>query len=237
MNAALDHRPAHILGKELAEALFAHPVAVAARDPHTQAPSLFAEEAGSMRHAVPRRYREFAAGRAAAREAAGQLGITAGAIPMGADRAPRWPAGLVGSISHCDRCCLAAVAPSSAVASIGLDVEEDTPLDADLIATICTPAECDWLSARPRAEAGHLAKLIFSAKECAYKCQYPLTGRIFGFDGLEITLVPDRGEFTARFLMEIGTFARGCRLFGRFLRRQGLIVTAMKLASGKKDAQ
>lgn len=237
MITALDHRPAHLRGRELAEALFAHPVAVAARDPHAQAPPLFAEEAASMRRAVPRRYREFAAGRAAAREAAERLGITAGAIPMGADRAPLWPEGLVGSISHCDRCCLAAVAPSWAAASIGLDVEEDTPLDADLIAVICTPAERNWLATQPRAEVNHLAKLIFSAKECAYKCQYPLTGRIFGFDGLEIALAPDRGEFTAHFLMEIGTFAPGCRLFGRFQRRQGLIVTAMKLAPDGKDTQ
>jgi 4'-phosphopantetheinyl transferase EntD len=43
------------------------------------------------------------------------LGLPERPIPMGRDRAPVWPEGVVGSISHSDAFCLAAVARSDRV--------------------------------------------------------------------------------------------------------------------------
>ena len=59
-----------------------------------------------------------------------------------------------------------------------------------------------------------LAKAIFCAKEAAYKCQYPLTGEMFGFETFGIDLSLDRGVFSARFLNAVGNFGRCDRLDG-----------------------
>jgi len=110
-----------------------------------------------------------------------------------------------------------------------VDVEEDSDLDDDLLTTICTADERAWLSVQPQAQAGIMAKLIFSAKECAYKCQYPRSKTLFGFDTLIITPDPESGQFEATFLTDIPHFPAGTRLEGRFAIKGGLIVTAMAI--------
>jgi 4'-phosphopantetheinyl transferase EntD len=75
---------------------------------------------------------------------------------------------------------VAVAARAQHVRSLGLDVEPDAPLDPELWDEVCAPAEAAWLAAQAPARRGRLAKLVFSAKECAYKCQYPLTGRCSG---------------------------------------------------------
>lgn len=207
--------------------LFEGDVGIGVADPRRAQPALMPEEQAAVAHAVPRRRREFAAGRAAARAAMRQMG--GGALPVraAADRAPIWPAGWQGSISHTSEICLACA--STAAAALGLDVEQDKALDEDILATICTISEISQITG---ADRGHLAKLIFSAKEAAYKAQYPLTGVLFGFDTLEIILDPDRYRFTAIFLKPAGCFAVGDSLPGRFARTQGHLVTAVTIGQG-----
>ena len=60
-----------------------------------------------MARAVPQRRREFFAGRLAAHRAMEALGHLPEPVPMGQDRAPVWPQGLVGSISHGAGACAA----------------------------------------------------------------------------------------------------------------------------------
>lgn len=212
-------------GLELALPLFGPEVELAAADPTSDQFELFPEEAAALTRAVDKRRREFAAGRAAARAAMARLGVGMPAIPQGSDRAPVWPEGITGTISHCNSLCLAAVSRRSDFAGLGIDVEEDKPLAMDLVKVICTPRERVWLERRK--DDGRLAKLIFSAKECAYKCQYPVSGVVFGFDTLRIHLEP--GQFEAEFLADVRGFPRGTRLQGRYAAANGLIVTAMAL--------
>ncbi|RKF16925.1 4'-phosphopantetheinyl transferase superfamily protein [Roseovarius spongiae] len=203
---------------------------VATNDPRApQEGVLLPAEAESVRRATPARRREFASGRAAARAAMQALGHDPHPVPRGADRAPLWPPGLTGSISHTSTLCVAAVAETGALPGIGIDIEEDSGLAPDLVPEITTLAERAWLAIQPEAERGFLAKLIFSAKECAYKCQYSASGALFGFDTLEITPDPDSGQFEATFLRDVAPFAAGACLHGRFARIGGLIVTATAL--------
>src|SRR3569623_1114660 len=58
------------------------------------------DEAQQVAGAVAKRRVEFAAGRACARRALTRLGIRDFVLKNGAARAPRWPRGVVGSISH-----------------------------------------------------------------------------------------------------------------------------------------
>jgi 4'-phosphopantetheinyl transferase EntD len=201
----------------------------AALDVYADHAPLMAGEAAAVARAVPARRREFAAGRAAARLAMAQLGLPARPVPQGPDRAPVWPIGLAGSIAHAAGCCLAAVAPHQMARSLGIDLEPDAPLDDELCAEVCTGAELAGLAALPATMRGRHARLVFSAKECVFKAQYPLTSAMLGFDAVEIEATPGKGRFAAVFRHGVGPFGPGQRLVGRCASGAGLIVTALVL--------
>jgi 4'-phosphopantetheinyl transferase EntD len=149
---------------------------------------LSSAEAALVARAIPRRRREFAAGRRCARSLISQLGHPDFALLWDEDRAPRWPPGVVGSISHCHDLCVVAVARSEAARGIGIDVEPDEPLEPSLWKHVCTEGERRWLEGRPVGERGALAKLLFSAKESIYKCLHPTLRLRLGFDDVEVKL-------------------------------------------------
>lgn len=154
---------------------------------------LFPEESLAVLRAVPRRRAEFAAGRLAARRAMAKLGAPATEIPAGPDRAPVWPQGIVGSISHSDGLCVAVVGFAHDVEALGVDIEADAPLDPALIPEICLSEELETL---PEAARPAQARRVFSAKEAAYKAHYPRARRIFGFHALSVDLPGGRARFT-----------------------------------------
>ena len=80
------------------------------------------EPPAHLRRAVSRRVAEFHAGRFCAATALRALEVD-GAVATGADRAPIWPAGVVGSITHTNRFAAAAVALDTRARAIGLDTE------------------------------------------------------------------------------------------------------------------
>jgi 4'-phosphopantetheinyl transferase EntD len=178
--------------------------------------------------AVEVRRLEFAAGRACARAALRSLGIAGRAVPVAEDRAPVWPEGSVGAISHTRALAAAAVAlRSDGIAAIGLDIEEASPLESDLVDTVCGDAERRWLSGR--SDGGLLAKAIFCAKEAAYKCQYPLSRTLFGFETLHVELDLADRRFTARFLEDVPGFPAGARMAGSIAVLDGNLVAALFL--------
>jgi 4'-phosphopantetheinyl transferase EntD len=204
------------------------PAAVASAETFTDPPhaALLPQEAAIVERASDKRRREFTAGRECARIALGKLGVAPAPILIGERGAPRWPEGIVGSITHCDGYRAAAVAYADDVASIGLDAELDDPLPRGVLDVISLPAE----RARLAALAGEWPavcwdRLLFSAKESVYKAWFPLTGRWLGFEDADVTITPP-GTFTARLLAEpqppcTASFA------GRWLASGGLILTAI----------
>jgi 4'-phosphopantetheinyl transferase EntD len=205
-------------------------VRTAEMDPREAMDGLFPEEAIKVARAVEKRRREFVAGRACARRAMADLGLAPRAIPSGEDRAPIWPDDVIGTITHTDTWCAAAIARAGGgVRALGLDVEPDTPLNPALLKTIALPEERAEIEARPEALRGLLGKLLFSAKECAYKCQYPLTRTFFGFQGMRVHLDLEGGAFVAVFQREAGAFRPGDELRGRLLVDGGYVMTAMAL--------
>lgn len=171
---------------------------------------------GEVVQGVPKRLAEFRAGRAAARMALAELGLPERAIPAAPDRAPIWPQGLQGSISHSDSLCLAVV---GRFRGIGADLEEASPLDPDLRAAVLRPEES--------AVTAREAKLIFSAKEAAYKAQYALSRHLFDFQMLSVVL--DGPAFTARFTAEVPPFPAGRVLQGRWAEAAGHFLTLVTL--------
>jgi 4'-phosphopantetheinyl transferase EntD len=174
---------------------------------------LHPEEAACIARVGVKRRREFTTGRNLARRAFAQLGIEGFALLSDRDRVPRWPEGVVGSISHCAGCCAVVVARREHILSLGLDVERAERLEDELVARICTPREIERARALPPPEGVDWGKLVFSAKESAYKCYFPLARRLLGFQDMEIEFSADASSFNARLLREDAPAPGGARCF------------------------
>lgn len=212
----------------LLPALFSGGVSLGACDPQDHPPAPFPEEAACLSPtAVDKRRREFAAGRAAAHQAMRASGREPCPILVGPKRAPLWPRGVVGTISHTRSFACAALASALSHRGIGLDVEEDTPLSRDLWPSIASEAEQAWM--RQQNDSGQAGKLLFSAKEAAYKAQYCASARYFGFEGMELRFEMAKGRFSAQFTADQLPFHAGDTLKGRFTIAAGVILTAVEI--------
>jgi 4'-phosphopantetheinyl transferase EntD len=191
---------------------------------------LFAEEAAVIQHAGEQRRRDFTAGRACARRALQVLGHCSRAIPSGTQGEPRWPRGVVGSITHCAGYRACAAARSTTIVTVGIDAEPHQRLPDDVDAVITQVDERAMLR-RLSDEAPHIhwGRVLFSAKEAVYKAWYPLTGRWLGFEDVVLTIDRDRETFAADLLVP-GPLVDGVPLetfSGRWHVNDGLLVTAV----------
>jgi 4'-phosphopantetheinyl transferase EntD len=166
--------------------LFAAPVAIRVAETGFVPPPRHPVEAALVSRAIERRRQEFAVGRACARSALAALEAPQGPILRSADRAPIWPPGFVGSITHCEGFCCAVAAHDRHAKALGVDAEPAQPFDAGLRLEICTPAELDHFAGLPEARGFEWANLAFSAKEAFYKAYYPLT--LTTLDFLDVTI-------------------------------------------------
>lgn len=136
----------------------------------------------------PKRLSDFSTGRYCAQKALEQLGIEDAIIPIGEDRAPVWPEGIVGSISHCDSLTGAIVAKSIDHISLGLDIEEIGRVTLDLWDLVFTENEKKYLAGLSDEDKLVQSTAIFSIKEAFYKFQYPLTKTFLDFLDVEVEL-------------------------------------------------
>ena len=193
--------------------------------------ALLPEEAACIPRALAKRRREFTAGRLCARAALAQLDIHGFPLVVGEARVPVWPAGVVGSISHCRGFCGVAVARAGTVAGLGLDVERADPLEPELVARICTPNERARL--RPQAGAPDPGKLTFCAKESFYKCYFPLTREFLGFQDVEVEFEPELRGFRARLMRATAPAVVGRReLAGRLAWSDTHVFAGVTLRAG-----
>ncbi|MEV5872716.1 4'-phosphopantetheinyl transferase superfamily protein [Streptomyces sp. NPDC052101] len=203
-------------------------------DPLWDAP-LYPEEAAHVARAVTKRRREFAAVRGCARRAMEKLGVPAQPIVSGERGAPRWPDGLIGSMTHCDGFCAAALARAGDPTSLGIDAEPHGPLPDGVGLTVFLPAEAERLARLAgQRPAVHWDRILFSAKESVYKAWFPLTRAWLDFSEADITLHPspdDESQGTLRAeLLVPGPWVGGRRLQvfdGRWIVRDGLVATSV----------
>jgi enterobactin synthetase component D len=158
---------------------------------------LYPEEAQAVARALPKRQKEFAAGRKAARRAMHAIGWPDMAIPSKVDRSPTWPPGLVGSISHSKHACVAIVGRKENFRSIGIDIEDYIPIESNLWPIICTPQELSFVGKNREADQGRMVTRIFSAKEAFYKWQHPITGRFLEFLDVAVDIDTSNSSFSA----------------------------------------
>ncbi|ARE84123.1 4'-phosphopantetheinyl transferase Npt [Roseovarius mucosus] len=200
-------------------------LALAACDPAAEAKGLWPIETAAIARAVPARRREFAAGRRATRAAMAILGLPPTAIAMAPDRAPLWPQGVTGTISHSAGTCMALVGLSEHWAGLGLDLEPALPLPEDILTTICTPTERAALAQDP---SGLLSRRLFCAKEATYKAQYAQSRRLLSFHDLEITFDGSH-RFSAQLQIACPPFARATRFAGHSLQAGDMLAALVTL--------
>ncbi|WP_270732591.1 4'-phosphopantetheinyl transferase family protein [Shimia sp. Alg240-R146] len=206
-------------------------VGVGVADPTQSPATVLPEEAVAIASAIPKRKREFAAGRRAARQALQSLDLPAVAIPKGTDRAPVFPTGIAGSITHNRGAALAIVAPQTRFRALGVDVEPQAPLKPELIKAICTSEEAAMLAQLPEAERLLLARRLFSAKEAVFKAQFPITRQVFGFQAASITFNALRSGFVATFHRDIASIRAGSSVSGQCGVAGGHILTMVTLGA------
>lgn len=160
---------------------------------------LLPEEEAAVRAASTKRRLDFALGRHCAHRALAALGASCGPLLNDASRAPRWPRGFVGSITHCAGYCAAAVASKQHVKSIGIDAEPARPLPPGVLDLIAHhEEEKTWIESHPDYPWD---RLLFSAKESLFKVWFPLTGQWLGFEQARVSFLAGSQSFTATLLV------------------------------------
>ncbi len=179
--------------------------------------------------AVVMRREEFATVRRCARAALLRLGAPVGPILPGERGAPQWPAGVVGSMTHCTGYAAAAVARTSDAVALGIDAEPNEPLPEDVLRLVTDRTEREMIG-RLSARAPDVCadRILFSAKESVYKAWYPMTGSRLDFHDVRVEIRPDLTSFVAYLVP--GPVVAGRQLtalHGRCAVGAGLAVTAV----------
>lgn len=184
-------------------------------------------------HGVAKRQAEFLAGRVCAREALRRLNGSEVVPAVGADRAPQWPAGISGSITHGKNWAAAIVATSSDWRGLGLDVENllSDERAARLQEEILTPAELRRASLLDPDQLGHLVTLTFSLKESLFKALYPLTLKRFYFEHAELLEWTEEGTARLRLLTDLSEeWQSGSEVQGQFGQFDGRLLSLIAIA-------
>lgn len=192
---------------------------------------LLPEEAPIVDRAVEARRREFATARCLARRGLEALGVDPLPILPGPYREPRWPAGIVGSITHCTGYRAAAVARASVLTSIGIDAEPNADLPDGVLSLVSRAEERERLAALP-SDGTCWGRLLFSAKESVFKTWFPVARRWLDFESVSIRFRPSDQSFRADFIgTELPLRSGGAHgLDGRYVIRDAHVLTAVTIA-------
>jgi 4'-phosphopantetheinyl transferase EntD len=196
-------------------------------DPHP-------DDLAAVALAVEKRKNEYLAGRHCARLGLARMGVHDFLLRAGPDRAPLWPPGIVGSITHTgaqeDGFCGVVLARTQELLSVGVDAELAAPLPGELWTMVLTPRERALAQVQPAPERGLLATLYFSAKESVYKALYPLERRFIDFQEVELEMSPSQNRFQARLRLSA---VEERVVPGRFLHAPGLILTGVAVVESR----
>jgi 4'-phosphopantetheinyl transferase EntD len=153
------------------------------------------EELALVANAVEQRKLDFARGRTCASRAIRLLGLEPAPILTDDSRAPIWPAGVVGSITHCRDYGCAAIARADRWSAIGIDAEIVQILEPAVVDQILVDAERQQLAMLDPATVPWPC-VVFSAKEAIFKASYPSIRRWIGFHEVTVRIDP-AGRFHA----------------------------------------
>lgn len=175
-----------------------------------------------MQGRSPRRQAQFATARACARRALADLGLPPAPILPGPGGAPQWPVGTKGSITHCDGYRAAVVSRSELTAGLGIDAEPAMSLPDGVMSLVASPRELTMLAAMPSQRPQvPWDRLLFCAKEAAYKSWYPQSGRWSALRDIQVD-IDDAGGFVG-----LLPGPEPMQVTGRWRVTAGLLLTAV----------
>lgn len=171
-----------------------------------------------LQNAVAKRKAEYLAGRCLVRLLLRKAGVADTQLVSGADRAPCWPAGVCGAISHNHHQALCALSNHSAVSGTGIDVENvlTTARATKLAPSIISQHEQAWIdkiavifephdvvknhaNSQQNSNFAIMLTLAFSAKESLFKAVYPHVKRYFSFHDARLCHIdPQQHRFSLR---------------------------------------
>jgi 4'-phosphopantetheinyl transferase EntD len=201
--------------------------------------ALYPEEEAVISRAVQSRQREFATVRHCARRALRELGIPPAALLPGERGMPRWPPGVVGSMTHCAGYRAAAVARSRDLLTVGIDAEPHDVLPHGVLRYVARDGERAMLAELTTVDGGICwDRVLFCIKETVYKAWFPLARSWLGFEDAAVTIEPvttrpAAGDFSAR-LQVAGPVIAGEPLTGfggRWLVEDGLVVAGIAVTA------
>lgn len=181
-----------------------------------------------LQRAVSKRRAEYLASRYAARMALASEGITDFLLLNDSQRAPIWPAGFCGSLSHSAQRAVLLTAAARPQRRIGIDTEQlmSSERAAELSEAITTPRERQWLQqhAIPLATGVTLA---FSLKESLYKALFPTLRQFMDFNSAEVVALDvEKGCASLALTRNLNAeFPAGRRFNGYFRQQQDEITT------------
>ncbi len=177
--------------------------------------------------AVPKRRREFAAGRLLARRMLRELGVPEQPLLRSVHGAVPWPQGVQASISHCGPWVGVAMTTEPEIRGVGLDIEAAKPLAEKYWHVVMTEEDMCHLETWPKETREVVAKRMFGAKEAAYKAQYPSSEQFLPFSAMWVEVGQGMDGFEATFRHDASPWTRGDVLRGRFGALGEHIVTAV----------
>ncbi|MCL3881517.1 4'-phosphopantetheinyl transferase superfamily protein [Marivita sp. GX14005] len=156
---------------------------------------------------VPKRQAEFLAGRLLVRHGQEALNLAPDTIGTADTRAPIWPKGSSGSITHARGRCGVLISTDTG-SSYGIDTEQIA--QGDSLKAILSQTLSDHDKALlSKTETARDATLVFSAKETLFKALHPLIGRFFGFDAAELAEPPGKNTLRLRLTADLSnTFSK-----------------------------
>ena len=100
--------------------------------------------------------------------------------------------GLIGSMTHCNSYCAAAVAPSQVCNAIGIDAEPNRGVTPGVLDRIAFSTKCEHVQYL-RALHPHISfdRLLFSSKESIYKAVFSNSGDSLRFKDVRVLANPN----------------------------------------------
>lgn len=162
--------------------------------------------------AIRKRRAEYLAGRICASRALSKLELENINVSSNTDRSPKWPTGIVGSITHTETTAAAIVAHNKIVSALGIDYENIlSVVNANEIKDQIINSNENRNSYSVTHNLNIFVTLLFSAKECLYKALYPHVKIFLNFHDLTAIRV-DTNTLTLRLCVDYGRWCKGVEI-------------------------
>lgn len=184
----------------------------------------------NIQTAVNKRKSEFFAGRYCAKQALAEYNINDYTIYALKNRAPSWPKGYIGSISHTSDSAYSIVAKNTEYSGIGLDAEytlsNQQIIDIRKIITI--DSEFNFIQKNP-LDINIAFTLVFSAKESLFKALNPIVDKFFNF--LDVRIIElSINKFRLSLSIDLSdVYKKGHTFEGHYLLNEGQVITIVTI--------